>query len=166
MNSYRSSNFPGTWSSSTQSWPTLWKRHQSGELETGIPEIDHDHRNLVSLIGQLNATIIWRQGIAKVSNAMQALVDDASQRFAREVTLLGLSDYPEVGQHASCHDDTMVRLREIMHRLDRNTPEHLWIEAGLNVKRLLIDHLLTEDLKYRDYLKSLDSTRKQTLRSQ
>lgn len=166
MNTHKASNAPGTWSSNTQSWPTLWKQHQSGELETGIPEIDRDHMNLISLIGHLNATIIWRQGIEKVSDAMQALVDDANRRFAREITLLGLSGYPDAGEHATCHDETMARLREIIYGLDRNTPEHLWIEAGLNVKRLLIDHLLTEDLKYREYFKGLDSTRKKTLRTQ
>lgn len=29
--------------------------------------------------------------------------------------------------------------------------EYEWIDAGLKVKRALIEHLLTEDTKYRDY---------------
>ncbi|MGC2164852.1 MAG: hemerythrin domain-containing protein [Gallionella sp.] len=163
MNPHKICKSRDTWSSSTQSWPTLWKLHESGELETGIAEIDCDHRNLVTLIGQLNAAIIWRMGIDKVSDAMQALIDDATKRFTREVTLLALSGYPEVDQHAKHHSETMTRLRKIMYGLGRDTPEHLWIEAGLNVKRLLIDHLLTEDMKYRDYFKNPHSSKELTM---
>ncbi len=157
MNAQQISKSSDAWSSTTQSWPTLWKMHQSGELETGIPEIDCDHRNLVSLIGQLNSTIIWRMGTDKVSDAMQALVDDAARRFEREVTLLSLSGYPDVDQHAKHHRETMASLRKIMYGLGPDTPEHLWVEAGLNVKRTLIDHLISEDMKYRDHFKKYNS---------
>jgi hemerythrin-like metal-binding protein len=147
----------GAWSSRTQSWPTLWKLHESGELETGIPELDRDHRNLVSLIGQLNAAIIWHMGVDKVRDAMQALIDNAATRFACEVSLLSLSSYPDVEQHAQRHAETLASLCKIMRGLGRDTPEHRWVEAGLRVKRVLIDHLLEEDTKYRDYFRNLRS---------
>ncbi len=42
-------------------------------------------------------------------------------------------------------------LREIMHGFDRDGLDYEWIAAGLQVKQALIEHLLAEDMKYRDY---------------
>ncbi len=39
----------------------------------------------------------------------------------------------------------------IMAEFVRERTGYDWIEAGLEIKKALIDHLLTEDMKYRDY---------------
>lgn len=46
----------------------------------------------------------------------------------------------------------MLNLYDIMASLASNITDYNLIEAGLKVKQVLIKHLLTEDMKYRDYL--------------
>jgi len=53
--------------------------------------------------------------------------------------------------HANKHAQILLAMREIMGRFKRGAVEYELIDAGLQVKDVLIEHLLAEDMKYRDY---------------
>lgn len=48
-------------------------------------------------------------------------------------------------------------LRQLMEDFERAGTECAWVEAGLKVKQVLIEHLLTEDMKYRDFHRAMQA---------
>ncbi len=134
-----------------------WQLEWSDALSVNIPEIDAEHQHFIHLINQLNEAIIARMELEEIKRRMQAILDDATAHFSHEEDLFREWGYPEAAYHTNQHTRTLRLLREIMGLIQCGGVEYEWIAAGLKVKQALIDHLLTEDMKYRDYRSALSS---------
>ena len=128
-----------------------WRLDWSSELSVCIPEIDAEHQRFIALVNALNEAIIGRKGLAVIRQCMQAIVDDAVAHFSHEEELFKEWGYSAAAEHAQKHAQLLAAMREIMGRFSHETGEYVWVDAGLQVKDTLIEHLLTEDMKYRDY---------------
>ena len=136
---------------SSQNESSPWRLEWNDALSMGIPEIDVEHRHFIKLVNELNEAIIARMDLAEIKRRMQAILDDAAAHFAHEEALFGEWGYPAAGEHAKKHALITQALRKIMGKFERDDIEYEWIEAGLAIKKVLIEHLLTEDMKYRDF---------------
>ncbi len=136
-------------SSPTNSSP--WRLEWTDELSVHIPEIDVEHHHFILLINELNGAIIARKDIEEIKKYMQAILDDAVAHFDHEEALFREWGYPEAAEHAKRHAQTLLALNKIMEDFKRGGVAYEWIEASLKIKQILIEHLLTEDMKYRDY---------------
>lgn len=116
-----------------------------------IPEIDAEHRRFIDLVNYLNEAIVARMDVQVIRRCMQAILDDAAAHFAHEEALFKEWGYPAAGEHAEKHARMILALHEIMGRFKHGGTELEWIQAGLQVKQALIEHLLNEDMKYRGY---------------
>ncbi|MBU1425092.1 MAG: hemerythrin family protein [Gammaproteobacteria bacterium] len=132
-----------------------WRLEWKDGLSVYIPEIDAEHREFIRLINGLNEAIIGRMDVEIVKKCMHAILDDAIRHFAHEEDLFREWGYPETDEHAIKHIQVVQALNEIMGHFERGGVEYEWIEAGLKVKEALIQHLLKEDMKYRDYYLAL-----------
>jgi hemerythrin len=130
---------------------STWRLEWSDALSMFIPEIDLEHRHFIQLVNELNEAIVMRMDLEEIKKRMQAILDDAAAHFSHEEALFREWGYPGATEHGEKHAQVTLALREIMGRLEQGGTEYEWIEAGLQVKQALIDHLLTEDMKYRDY---------------
>jgi hemerythrin-like metal-binding protein len=99
----------------------------------------------------MNQAIVGRMGLVQIKACMQAILDDAAMHFAHEEVLFRKWNYPDAEQHTSRHVEIMQALHGIMGNLVHGGLEYELVEAGLKVKAVLIEHLLTDDMKYRDY---------------
>ena len=136
-----------------------WSLEWTEELSFGIPEIDAEHQHFIQLVNELNDCIASRMSISEVNRCMQAVLDDAVAHFAHEETLLTEWGYPDAAEHAKRDAQLISALREIMKNLTARRTEYEWVEAALQIKKILIDNLLNEDMKYRDYcLRRLSSS--------
>ena len=136
-------------SSPTDSPP--WRLEWNEKLSVCIPEIDAEHQHFILLINELNAAIINRMDVEIIKKRMQAILDDAVAHFSHEEALFKEWGYPEAAEHAKKHAQVTLALHEIMGRFEHDGTDYDWIKAGLTVKEALIEHLLREDMKYRDY---------------
>ncbi|WP_018294135.1 bacteriohemerythrin [Mariprofundus ferrooxydans] len=132
----------------------VWQLEWSDKLSVGIDDIDAQHRHFIELINGLNRAILDRMDITEIRRRMQLILDDAAQHFAHEEALFAAWHYPDADEHAKYHRQATTAFMRIMTRLSDNHTESEWIEAGLKVKQLLVAHLVTEDMKYRDYFKA------------
>lgn len=132
--------------SEVPTWRLVWDE----ALSVYIPEIDAEHRQFIKLINELNEAIIARLDVEEIKKRMQAILDDAAAHFAHEEALFKAWHYPQAKEHAQKHAQVTLALHEMMGSFDRRV-EYEWIAAGLQVKQALIEHLLSEDMKYRDY---------------
>ncbi|MDH2917191.1 MAG: hemerythrin family protein [Gallionella sp.] len=135
---------------SYQDEPSPWRLEWSDAMSVGIPEIDAEHQHFIQLVSELNESIIARMELEEIKRCMQAILADAAAHFAHEEVLLKAWGYPLAREHAKNHARITLALREIMAGL-HGMAEYEWIDAGLKVKQALIEHILNEDMKYRDY---------------
>jgi len=130
-----------------------WRLEWTEDLSVFNPEIDAEHRHFIRLVNELNEAIACRMDVAVIKKCMQSILDDAAAHFDHEEALFRECGYPEADEHARIHAQITSALHETLGVFEQGTTEYACIEAGLKVKKTLIDHLLTEDMKYRDYFK-------------
>lgn len=128
-------------------WRLIW----SEELSVCIPEIDAEHQNFIRLVNELNEAIIERKQVEEIKQCMQSLLEDAALHFAHEEKLFKEWKFPQAEEHARKHAQILQALGEIMNNFRQDRVEYEWIEAGLTIKQVLIEHILLEDMKYRDF---------------
>jgi len=130
--------------------PSPWRIEWQESLGVHIPEIDTEHKRFIVLVNALNESIAERMPLDEVQRRMQELFDDASAHFEHEERLFREWGYPEAAQHAAKHEALLKALQEIMRRVAHTPVGYEWVAAGLQIKALLVNHLLDEDMKYRD----------------
>ena len=128
--------------------PPIWKIEWSDALSVGIPAIDEDHKRFARLINELNRSIVDRAELAEVRRRLQLIIDDAGQHFAHEERLFKDWMYPDSESHAAIHARIIGKLHSILSNIAYPHHEAQWISAGLQIKAVLIEHILKEDVKY------------------
>lgn len=132
-----------------------WRLDWTDDLSVGIPEMDAEHQHFIALVNDLNEAILWRMELKQIKERMQAIVDDAVEHFSHEEALLEEWGYPDAGEHTRQHAQILAEGREMVGRFGRDESEYAWIEAGLKLKHSLTEHLLIEDMKYRDFRRTM-----------
>jgi hemerythrin-like metal-binding protein len=132
-----------------------WRLDWTDELSVGVPEMDAEHQRFIALVNSLNETILWRMELQQVKKRMQAIADDAVEHFSHEEALLEKWGYPGAEEHAKIHAQILAEIREMVGHFGRDETEYTWIEAGLKLKHILVEHLLLEDMKYRDFHRTM-----------
>ncbi len=131
--------------------PHTWKLEWSEEMSVGIPEIDEDHKRFIFLIDELNRAIAGRLGQDEIQIRLQLILDDAARHFAHEERLFKEWKYPDAEDHANRHANLTRSLQALQDRFINYGLPSEWIDVGLEVKDILINHLLTEDMKYAEF---------------
>lgn len=131
--------------------PCSWKIDWNDGMSVGIPEVDQEHRQFIQSISDLNLAIASRMDLAEIKRRIQRILDNADLHFAQEETLLRQWSYPDADDHANKHVQIREALLKIMAPCTKDSLEPQWIRAGLEVKNILVNHLVIEDIKYMDY---------------
>ncbi len=126
-----------------------WRLEWNDSLSMGIAEIDTEHQHFIKLVNQLNEAIAGRMGMEEIKQRMHAILDDAKAHFAHEEALFKEWSNHDAAAHTQKHEQLTSAFHEIMERFEHGCLECELIDAGLKIKAMLIEHLLTEDMKYR-----------------
>jgi hemerythrin len=121
----------------------------SEELSVGDPEVDAEHQRFIAMVNELNDAISQRKALEKIKKCMNAIIEDAEMHFAHELELFITQGRADVETHRNRHRHTLDALRELISSFDDDTTEYSWIEGGLRVKQILVEHLLEECEDYR-----------------
>ncbi len=134
--------------------PHIWTIEWNDGMSAGIPEIDEDHKRFILLIDDLNRAIVDRMELGEIKRRLRLLCDDVVQHFAHEEKLFAQWQYPDTQTHAGKHAQVLKALDAIREKsINYDLPPE-WISVSMEVKDLLIDHLMTEDMKYAEYLRN------------
>jgi hemerythrin len=122
----------------------------NASLSVGIPEIDKEHQAFIAQINDLNRAVENRIRLSAIRKKMQLILEDWRLHYSREETLLRLLHYPDAEAHAKKHEQVNQQLQAIMAELEHATFGYEWIAASLKVRDALLEHLMEEDVQYRD----------------
>lgn len=128
-----------------------WRLEWNDGLSVHIPEIDAEHQQFIRLVNELNEAVARRMDMDEIKKRLRAILVDSAAHFTHEENLFTEWGYPEAQEHAKKHEQIKRTLQGVLSMFEHGGLDYKLIEAGLKVKETLIDHLLTEDMKYRDY---------------
>ena len=129
-----------------------WKIAWSDSLSVGVPEMDEEHRKFIARVNDLNKAIIESEDKATVKRAMDLMLMEAAHHFWHEQELLARWKYPETATHVAKHAELTAQFERVMKEFAEADISFVWALKGLRLKQLLVEHLLKEDMKYRDFL--------------
>jgi hemerythrin len=132
-----------------------WQLEWNDEMSVGIPEIDEEHKKFITLINDLNRSITEGRKQTEIKERLKFIVDDAAQHFAHEEKLFREREYPDAASHALTHTEALKALKKIQQAFIPHGLDSEWVDAGLFIKSILINHILTEDMKYAHYFESV-----------
>jgi len=118
-------------------------------LETGIPYIDNQHRELVSLANQLYQACVTGDEKAESAflESMHKMVDYVRFHFSAEQELLKKIKYPKYKFHASEHDSLIKKIlgaSKIYHSDKKSIPND-FVDA---LKEWVFSHIAITDRAY------------------
>ena len=131
-----------------------WKIAWSDFLSVGVPEMDDEHRQFIARVNELNKAIIESEDKATIERMMDLMLMEAAHHFWHEQELLARWNYPETAAHIAKHAELTAQFERVMKEFAETDISFVWALKGLHVKQLLVEHLLKEDMKYRDFLRA------------
>lgn len=91
----------------------------SDSFNTGIQEVDEQHRTLVELLNQLHSAIRERKGSQACREILDRLAEYTRTHFLLEESLMRLSHYPGFEIHKQQHEDLISQVKALQDKLDQ-----------------------------------------------
>ena len=133
----------------TNEWEIAWNDF----LSVDVPEMDEEHRQFILRVNELNKAIVESEDKATVARAMDLMLAEAARHFKHEEQILVRCKYPEAAAHTAKHVALTAQFERVKKEFAQADISFVWAVKGLHLKQLLVEHLLKEDLKYRDFLR-------------
>ena len=143
-----------------------WEIRWNDSLSVGVPEIDEEHRRFIARVNDLNQAIIECKDKPTVERLLDLMLMEATHHFWHEQQLLTEWKYPDRAVHAAKHAHLTEQFEVVMKEFERADVSFTWALKGLHIKQLLIDHLLKEDMKFRDFLRKQEESNRHHDRSE
>ncbi|SBW11093.1 Methyl-accepting chemotaxis protein [uncultured Alphaproteobacteria bacterium] len=93
----------------------VWNR----EIETGVPQIDDDHRRLVELMNRTHAQMAQGQVPVDAAAVLNAFAELMESHFVREEELMNASTFPHAAAHQRMHRAMLDQLADLRRMVDR-----------------------------------------------
>jgi hemerythrin len=117
------------------------------DFSVGLPEVDHEHREMIAMINALQLEAAGGAGIASVLAALGEIHARISAHFALEekcMTSLGYEGYPE---HKADHERLLDDIRDIMEEV--STTGHFDPAVlGLRLADWFVGHFSSLDARF------------------
>ena len=117
----------------------------------GIEAIDDDHKQLLTLINNLQTAVFYPTGEAFERQALKELVDYTKYHFKREEDLLQENGYPDYEPHKQEHEAMIAKVREFCQAYEKDR-EGTIDDLTRFLKTWLIDHINGTDQRYASFL--------------
>lgn len=117
------------------------------EFETGIAEVDHEHRELVDLINALHAEIKKGGAHESVSAFLGEVFARIAAHFALEETVMRKHRYDEYAEHKADHERLLDELRDIMDQHDEEHFNDASQALATTVRDWFVNHFKTRDAR-------------------
>lgn len=121
------------------------------EFSVGVPEVDHEHREMIELINRLHDKLSGRPAAITTMEFLGEIYTKISAHFALEEKVMRARQYDEYREHKADHEQLLDELRDIMDEYE----EGEGLDDRLLGERLRIwftEHFKTRDARLHKYL--------------
>lgn len=120
------------------------------KLSVGVPEIDEQHKKLVSMINSLHDAMKAGKGKEQLKLVLDDVTNYVLVHFAYEEKLFIQYQYPEYKEHKAAHDAFVKKVTEMRAMYDQQR-----LQAGqlmIALQEWLIKHINDIDKRYSSLL--------------
>ncbi|MBN9279145.1 MAG: hemerythrin family protein [Hyphomicrobium sp.] len=117
------------------------------EFETGVREVDHEHRELVDLINVLHSKIGSNAGKEVIGGFLGEVFAKISAHFALEETVMRKHRYDEYAAHKADHEKLLDDIRDIMDAHESGAFVDYEEALGRAVRDWFVDHFKSKDAR-------------------
>ena len=121
------------------------------EFEVGIPDVDHEHQELIKLINDLHDAISGENATISVMDFLGEIYSHVSAHFALEEKIMRTHKYDQYVDHKADHERLLDELRDIMDDYEESayfSDE----EFATHVERWFTEHFKTKDARLHKHL--------------
>ena len=128
-------------------------------LSLHIPDMDEDHKVLISLMSELYSLHEQQRPFPEQSKALDKLVRYTLKHFADEEAFMARIGYPDLILHKGVHKRLLDKLADLQSssRMSGKLPDDLFTF----LKMWLSAHICGVDVKYADYAKTASPAKAQ-----
>jgi hemerythrin-like metal-binding protein len=126
------------------------------QLNVGSPEIDADHKRLVSFVNALHTAVSEAQSERVVSRILLELIEYTRDHFAREEKVMQGCGFPGLKRHKEIHAALTRKVLLFAQSYLRTPTDQVKRELIDFLAAWLVDHIIKEDRKIGDYLRGKD----------
>jgi hemerythrin len=119
----------------------VWRK----EFETGIADVDHEHRELVELINRLHAEIERGADRRKVHDFLGEVFAKIAAHFALEESMMRKHRYDGYAEHKAEHEDLLDALRDIMDGAEADDSATYRERLPRTVQDWFVNHFKSKD---------------------
>ena len=113
------------------------------EFETGVAEVDHEHRELVALINALADEVDAGADKERIREFLGEVFARIAAHFALEESIMRKHGYDEYEAHKAEHENLLDEIRDIMDDAEANFSESL----SATVAEWFVGHFKTKDAR-------------------
>ena len=128
-------------------------------FDTGIADVDQDHRRLVGLVNDLDAILSDNGDLGRVGGIIDALIEYTDYHFQREERLLEEIGYDEAAAHAETHREFGLFLGDMVGACMLQPSAAIARKLNGYLRSWLVDHILVEDMKFAAFSRGREAAR-------
>jgi len=117
------------------------------EFDTGVSEVDHEHKEIVDLINELHEAMGDDASRDEIGRFLGDVFAKISAHFALEETVMRKHNYDEYEDHKSDHEKLLDDLRDIMDDAEEDTGKNYKTALTESVRDWFVNHFKTKDAR-------------------
>jgi hemerythrin-like metal-binding protein len=121
------------------------------KYSVGIRQIDDQHKQLITMINDLNDAMLAGKGKDVLMQVLNKLATYCVSHFAVEEKLFDTHAYPETADHKEKHHKMTAKVKALMGEV-QSGKSTISIEVMNFLKNWLDKHIMETDMKYSPYL--------------
>lgn len=130
-------------------------------METGIPSLDNEHKDIISCINSFFAKCDAGAGVGEILDLYNALDSYTKKHFSYEENLQRINSYPGLAEQQKQHSLFLADLAEMKQSLDENGSSiKLTVTTKGRLIRWLNHHINTLDKEFISFLNAKKSNSK------
>jgi hemerythrin len=124
-----------------------WKDHYS----VGVPEVDHEHRELIALINRLHAELTRHGAGTSVEEFLGEIYAKISAHFALEEKVMRERHYDQYDDHKADHERLLDEIRDIMDQYEDDA-RFSTADLAARLDGWFSEHFKTKDARLHKHL--------------
>ena len=121
------------------------------EFLVGVPDVDHEHQQLIALINELHEKMLSQDRDVTVEDFLGEIYAQISAHFALEEKIMREHRYDQYDDHKEDHERLLDEIRDIMDEYEENSA--FSDEALANALQVwFTDHFKTRDARLHSHL--------------
>lgn len=121
------------------------------EFSVGVPDVDHEHQQLIALINDLHDIMSRDDNKVTVMDFLGEIYSQVSAHFALEEKIMRERKYDEYAEHKADHEALLDELRDIMDDYEEGAYFSDYAFAD-TLEKWFSDHFRTRDARLHKHL--------------